>query len=157
MKYIPQRSCVSRTEVLTCRISASDQWGTTEGCNRGAAAELISVFLADYNFIFTELSGSSTSVLTKYISVQLSHAVQSQYVFFPGLLSAASTFMGLRWVFWWFIVLKLLKSTFSIGKFTWSKCIISMIVHAWKNYKQNNEHHFLKPTLKPRKTVIMNY
>lgn len=32
--------------------------------------ELISVFLADYNFIFTELSGSSaSSVSTKYISV----------------------------------------------------------------------------------------
>lgn len=36
----------------------------------GFPKELISVFLADYNFIFIELSGSLTSsVLTKYISV----------------------------------------------------------------------------------------
>lgn len=70
MKYIPCNCCISRAEVLTSRISASDQWGMTEGYNQGVPEELISVFLADYNFIFTELSNSSnSSVSTKYISV----------------------------------------------------------------------------------------
>lgn len=91
MKYDPH---ISKAEVLIFRITASKLRGTSEAYKRGLQ-QLVSVRLAYYNFIFTELSGSSaSSVLTKYTSLQLNHAVQFQYVFFPRLFSAASAFMG---------------------------------------------------------------